>query len=328
MTTAIVVPCHIPPSELWITALKKEAEKSDAKVIIVDDSDGNLGQLPEEWDIYDYRRQEEFLGDLYSFFAETFHKSSACRIFGHIVAYRDQYDVVIGLDSDCIVPEGFVARHLFAMRTTGFGWNNPLSHVGRYSRGYPYSQRLWPVVANMGLWENVLDINGKDRMADEPKHPGTQDNASYMVNGFTPFSGMNFAIKREAVFGFLFLPNFDYGESEFRRIDDVWGGYIFQKLIRLKRQAMTYGAPVVFHDTVVNAAEDQAEEAAMYKHEDHFIYTVDDCFATGREDAYASESYGDLFRDFTRQLYIKGTEPTNLLLPAMTWWGEVSKIYE
>lgn len=327
MKIAIVVPCHIPPSARWVEALQREAVASASQVVIVDDSDGNLGQLPETWEVLDYPRQQELLGDDYRFFADTFHKSSSCRIVGHFWAYSKGADVVVGIDSDCIVSEGFVSRHMVALSVTGYGWSNPIAQVGRYSRGYPYSQRNWPVVANMGLWENVLDINGQDRSPDEPKDPRI-GSASLSVNGAIPFSGMNFAVTRDVIFGLLFLPNFVSGEDSFRRIDDVWGGYIFQKIIRARRRAILYGAPVVFHDTVVVPEEDAAEEKAMYKHEDQFIDTVDDCFAFGPSSAdLAQKSTVELFSDFAHQFYIKGVPPFLELQPVFDWWASVIKKY-
>ena len=165
MRTLIVAPAHIQPSETWVKNLEREREAASSEshqvdVLIVDDSDGKI-TMPENWRVFDYQKQKEYLGDLYETFAERFHKSSACRNFGHIVAYREKYDVVIGLDSDCVVPFNFVSDHVSRLNIPGgYGWTNPIAGTGMYSRGYPYSQRNWRIVANMGLWENVLDING------------------------------------------------------------------------------------------------------------------------------------------------------------------------
>lgn len=340
MKIAIVAPCHIPPSEAWIAALDAEARAHKAKVIIVDDSDGKLGELPKKWDVYDYKAQEKFLGELYPEFARLFHKSSSCRIFGHIVAYKNGNDVVIGLDSDCIVPTHFIKRHIELMGGDfGSGWFNPIGYPD-YSRGYPYSQRGWKVVANMGLWKNVLDINGKDRRDGEPTDIRLL--GSTVPAGYFPYSGMNFALAREALFGFLFLPNFDYKETEgirqtkegdievglpihkFRRIDDIWGGYIFQKIMRELRQSATVGFPIVYHDTVVDAKADADEEAAMYRYEDAFIDMVDGCFEGAKdsgETSYGPDFFQALSETFSRMDPFKG------LAPAFSWWAKVIKKY-
>ena len=273
MKTAIVVPCHILLSEAWVAALKAEAKAHKAQVVIVDDSDGKLGKVPFRWEVLGYKKQERFLGDLYPEFARLFHKQGACRMVGHLWAYAHGYDVIIGLDSDCIAPTHFIRDHLaFIGKEWGSGWFNTIGYPD-YPRGYPYSQRGWKVVANMGLWKNVLDINGKDRKEGEPTEIRLM--GSTVPNDYFPFCGMNFALEREAALGYLFIPNFDIGDDHFRRVDDIWGGYIFQKLLRMLHQSTIVGFPVVYHDTIVNAEEDARDEAAMYEYEDRFFAAVD-----------------------------------------------------
>ena len=332
---AIVAPCHIQPSETWINNLRREAEMNGADVIIVHDSWKEPLNLPLTWRVFDYKRQEEFLGEDYEYFAKTFHKSSAIRVFGHLVAYKEGYDFIIGLDSDCDVPFNFVAKHLLPLNSAeGHHWTNPLSGSGFYTRGYPYSARDWRVVANMGVWENVLDINGADRRHGEP----TKLRADFpcIATAPIPFSGMNFSITRDAVLGFLFLPNFDFPHNdpekgaivdEFRRIDDVWGGYIFQKLAEKRKESVTYGPPIVFHDTKVVASEDAAEEAAMYKWEDAFIKCVD--LATiALDDVPKGEkkpSYPELYMRFAAEFEKYKLFPP--MVEAINWWAKVTMKY-
>lgn len=285
MKIAIVAPCHIPPSDAWVHALKAEADAHKAQVVIVDDSDGKLGKLPKEWMVFGYERQKEFLGELYDEFAKLFHKGSACRVFGHLWAYHYGYDVVLGLDSDCIVPTHFIRDHIqFLGKDYGAGWFNPV-HYPFYSRGFPYSQRHWKIVANMGVWKNVLDLNGKDRVENEPTDIKLL--GATVATGHFPFSGMNFALAREAIPYFLFIPNFKNIEGEsFKRIDDIWGGYIFQNFMRAFHWSSMMGHPVVFHDTIVDPAADAAEEKGMYDHEDEFLAIVDKAFGDTNAEHY------------------------------------------
>lgn len=321
---AIVVPCHIPPTEGWIRSLKREATTAKADVIIVDDSDGNLGELPNEWEILDYKAQKRFLGDLYDEFDTMFHKSSACRVVGHLYAYSKGFDVIIGLDSDCIVKMNFVRDHLLLMGNKyGCGWFNPIGYP-TYPRGYPYSQREWELVANMGLWENVLDINGKDRKENEPTSIRLMGQT--VPTGYFPFSGMNFALSRAAVLGFLFLPNFTEGEDSFRRIDDIWGGYIFEKLMQIKHQAASLGYPIVFHDTIVVPEEDAKEEAAMYKNEDSFIYSVNRAIDNMINDV-PETSIEELWERFVISFERYTTDKFRPLLRSMNWWVKALKKY-
>lgn len=275
---AIVAPCHIQPSEAWIKALWDESEKTDAHVIIVDDSDGKI-TLP--WNIaskgavYDYAKQKAELGDeLYAQF-EQFHQSSACKNFGTWLAWKEGYDIIIVIDSDCIIPENFVAEHLAALAIPGDGWENPLAESGWYSRGFPYSKRQLPKWAHMGLWTGALDLYGTDRVTNKDKEE-KDPKISYLASPATlPLSGMNVSFTRDAVPFMLFLPNFRYLRHKFSRHDDIWGGYIFQKIVTQKSGSLSYGKPWVKHDSKVVAEEDAKEEEAMIKFEDDFYRAID-----------------------------------------------------
>lgn len=282
---AIVAPVHIQPSEKWINALN--AACNLATIIIVDDSDGKV-RLPATWDVYDYQRQREEMGDeLYAQF-EQFHKSSACKNFGTWIAYHRGFDPIIVIDSDCIIPPDFVGKHIEQLfMHAGQGWSNPLEGTGLYSRGYPYQMRGLQKWAHMGLWTNELDLYGTDRLhtpifAREPASLKT-------INAqFFPLSGMNVSFRRDAIPQMLFLPNFEYEGMRFSRHDDIWGGYIFQKICQMNNKALSYGEPFVYHDTVVIPEDDAQEEKAMIKWEDEFYNDVDFAFSHG------TENYGGL----------------------------------
>lgn len=272
---AIVAAVHIQPSEKWVAALNHAAKT--ATIIVVDDSDGKVA-LPSNWDVYGYERQRQEMGDeLYAAF-EMFHRSSSCKTFGVWLAHKRGFDPIIVIDSDCVIPPDFVALHVEALLAPGDGWENPIAGSGFYSRGFPMHERRKPVWAHMGLWENELDLYGTDRVgipyAEIPKMPPYVGQKS--AAGMIPLSGMNVSFRNDAAPYMLFLPNFKGPDGEkFSRHDDIWGGYIFQKVARDKGFAVTYGSPNVYHDTVVIPEEDAAEEAAMIRHEKDFYWMVD-----------------------------------------------------
>jgi hypothetical protein len=323
MKIAIVVPAHVKPTAEWIDALDEET-KHKADVIIVDDSDGHLGRLPKAWRVFGYEQQKKFLGHLYYEFDRYFHHGSACRVFGHILAYKEKYDIVIGLDSDCVVQKGFISDHLRGLNKKAGGWQNTIESTGYYARGYPYHMRNWKTVANMGLWDETLDLNGKDRNEHEPKEVlETEGTAVAPI----PFSGMNFAIKREAIPAFLFIPNFCFDRVWFKRIDDIWGGYIFQKLAHLKHQGISYGGPVVRHVSEVIPKEDEKAEQGMYHFEEQFIKAID-MMAFMTNLWYEDEK--DYVALYKRLLEFKVhlIPEFNNLIPIMQWWIKVWEKYE
>jgi hypothetical protein len=166
------------------------------------------------------------------------------------------------------------------LNVKGDGWSNPIDvgGMGFYSRGFPYSKRNQEKWAHMGLWTNELDLYGTDRIGNTPpKEAGREYTTS--DGAFFPLSGMNVSFKREAIPYMLFLPNFKYRKSKFSRHDDIWGGYIFQKISHAKNKALSFGEPYVFHDTVVIPEEDAKEEEAMIKYEEAFYDLMDYAFS-------------------------------------------------
>lgn len=289
----IVAPTHIQPSDAWIDALAAQ----NVDVIIVADRDCKIN-VPESWDVYGYDRQREELGN--NLYEEScmFHQSSASRNFGHWIAYKKGYDIIIGVDNDCIVPENFVRRHMEGLAMNGYGWVNPIAKTGWFPRGFPYSQRNKQVVLNMGLWQNKLDLNGLDRMnwpIPEPRLPIADVHA--IAVGKIPLSGMNFAVLREAIPGFLFMPTYTNQQGyRFSRHDDIWGGYVLQKLMDKKEHKIAYGTPWVYHDTVVIPEEDAAEEEAMTHYEEQFYKIMDTLLNNVKPD-----SYDKMFKDFAER---------------------------
>jgi hypothetical protein len=325
---AVVAPLHKVPKQEWIDALNK-ATYGKADVIFVDDSPAqNLREAKElgyAFSIYNRADAKKELGKKYTHFA-LFHKSSACRNFGNYMAWKLDYDIIIGLDSDCNVPEDFIEKHIEGLLTEGYGWTNPIKWKGWYPRGYPYSERIRRVVANLGLWTNVLDINAKDRASDEPTTPFQVERyeiQQLVAESFIPFSGMNWAMWREAMPGFIFLPNFNlkFGEEEykFRRHDDIWGGYIFQKLMELRNERIAYGLPFVHHDTEIDVEADTEEEKAMIEFENVFYTAVDAVVAQIQPGDYYDMMLQ--FSEIVSRDWID-TEWQSFIEP-IKWWAEI-----
>lgn len=318
----LVSAVHIQPSQQWIKALP------DIPVFIVDDSDGQISFTRENIEVFDYKRQKQELGKNYDFFAKTFHKSSACKNFGLWYAYRQGYDYIIIIDSDCICPPNFVKQHLVALEKKGNGWENNMTEFEKgncFARGYPYSERNKKVVLNMGMWRGQMDINGQDKI-DNPELAKMHDDEWFPVaitktaNGIIPLSGMNFIIKREAIPAFLLIPNFDYEDLKFRRCDDIFGGYIFQKIVKLKGDCISYGQPLVYHDSEVNPEEDAKEEEAMNKYDSEFYKKVDEIVNSLIQD----RDYKDIFGEFVEVVKTKliGTKFESLM-ESFNWFKKL-----
>lgn len=318
---AVVTPTHLQPTERWVNALDK-ATYGKADVIIVDDSNGKI-KMPGRFKVFDYAKQEDELGpEMYKRF-EMFHKSSSCKNFGHWYAYKEGYDYIITLDNDCIVEDGFIRLHLENLNEEVSGWVNPIEGSGWFSRGFPYSERnARPVAINMGLWDKSLDLYGSDLLKYKGKTPQLpQVQVKAASQGALPLSGMNVGMKRDVVPAFIYLPNFKNGDEFFTRHDDIWGGYIVQKIIHLKKDRLTYGHPIVEHETVVDAADDAAKEVPMIKYETAFYELVDRMIDQMEHDS--SYSYKELFRNFVHEVWTLDDSVFKELIEPLEFWRDL-----
>src|SRR4030081_3429084 len=101
---AVVIP--IPNDPDWSIF---EELSEDITIIVCDDSDGKLAPAPRRNVRYfDYAAQQAVMGDHWLAIP---HKSAACRNFGHYLAYREGFDIIVALDYDCRTRAGWLAQH-------------------------------------------------------------------------------------------------------------------------------------------------------------------------------------------------------------------------
>lgn len=267
-SVCVVIPIpNDPPWELF------DAIPTDIPIIVSDDSDGRLAPPPRDNVFYlDYAAQEAYAGRHY---AAMPHRSAASRNIGHYVAYREGFDVIIALDYDCRTRPGWLEAHLDSLgkRVDGAaiqpiapnGWVNSINQVfadgqAVYARGYPYEWRTPELAAtreasatgevklNMGVWDGVLDLNGIDKFyGGEPADPGCGEGPNPAALGHLPLCGMNTAFAAELTPAYYFLPDVWVNGWQLSRHDDIWGGYIVKRLMDLRSDLLTFGAPVVEH---------------------------------------------------------------------------------
>jgi hypothetical protein len=308
--TQIAIACPIPsiPTKAFLDALPTEFD-----LLVIDDSNGKL-DLPKRDNIvyYDYAKQKEILGKYYDDYT-AFHKSSSCRNIAHMMAYKEGYDIVIALDYDCVVPPNYMQQQtdVYNLKqipalSSETKWINPLEDTKWFTRGFPYSKRALyknepvqmlenrRVVLNMGLWENVVDINGIDKVLERPSTEIYLNRDYTAPLGYIPLCGMNNSFLSEIIPAYFFLPNFKIGDWEVSRHDDIWGGYIFQKLAEKKGDLITYGKPVVFHE------RESSQPRVLYY--EHFMHILEpyfyDLIDTATQDIKASD-YKTMFAEFS-----------------------------
>jgi reversibly glycosylated polypeptide len=307
-TRSVAVVMPIPNDPDW--ALFDEIP-GDIPIIVADDSDGKLMAPPRDNVRYfDYAAQRELMGEHYPAIP---HKSAAARNFGHVVAYREGYDVVIALDYDCRPAPGWLETHLEALSLAVEApalrghWVNSITADGFYARGYPYEYRnaeasrvedttaTGEVKLNMGVWNNVLDLNGVDKLpADPPYDPGVRDGSNRIALGMLPLCGMNTAFTADLTPAYFFLPDVWVDGWQLSRHDDIWGGYVLQRLMATRGDLVAFGNPVVEHTRQTKLERVVMLEQWMHMMSVQFYDAVD----AAAEHVSAGE-YSTMFSDFT-----------------------------
>ncbi|MEA3218702.1 MAG: hypothetical protein QOJ19_4858 [Acidimicrobiia bacterium] len=324
----VVVVIPIPNDPDWTII---EHIPDDIPIIVSDDSDGHLAPPPRSnISYYDYAAQRSYVGDQH--YPALPHKSAASRNFGHLLAYREGYDVIVALDYDCRVPADWLAGHLQALKTAveapalapvnKDGWVNPVAVPGWYARGYPYELRnshdakhgettaTGEVKVHMGLWEHIVDLNGIDRFPPHvaPEHPGLYRRSEPVVAvGNIPICGMNTSFVAEVTPAYFFLPDLwvadgSPGGWQLSRHDDIWGGYILKKLLDKRNDLLSFGEPIVEH-TRLTAGERTAKiEHYMHLMAREFFELVDNAV-----EQVATGGYDQMYAAFVEAFLAQAT---------------------
>jgi hypothetical protein len=299
---AVVLPIHEDPDWELFKAIPDEVP-----LIVCDDSDGRLAPAPRDnVRFFDYAAQRDVMGAHYDAIP---HKSAAARNFGHYLAYTEGYDVIIALDYDCRTRDGWLAAHLNSLGAVidapalSGTWINTVEQPGFYARGYPYEYRnpeasavregtiTGTVKLNMGVWDNVLDLNGVDKFQrTPPSEPGLRGAVNYVAQGNVPLCGMNTAFAAALTPAYFFLPDVFVHDWHLSRHDDIWGGYVLQKLMERRGDLVSFGRPVVEHTRQSALERVVVMEHYMHLLSSHFYALVDEA-ASG----VAPGSYGEMF---------------------------------
>ena len=315
LTGSIAVVIPIPNDPDWSIFDEISAE---IPIIVVDDSDGRLsGTSRPNVRFFDYTAQRKVMGEQYPAIP---HKSAACRNFGHYLAYQEGFDYIIALDYDCRPRPGWLDDHLHCLGQRDGApalagrWINTIEAPGFYSRGFPYEFRnaenvpaettaSGEVKLNMGVWDNVLDLNGIDKLQREPpRDPGLRGSQNYVALGNVPLCGMNTAFRRELVPAYFFLPDVWIDGWQLSRHDDIWGGYIVKKLMDARGDLLTYGRPIVEHTRQTTLTRVVVYEHYMHLISREFYELVDQAAALVPPGSYAA-MYAHFVEEFLRGLH-------------------------
>jgi hypothetical protein len=299
------------------------------KILVVDDSNGRIRPNRNNMDVYTYANYKEMLGDDEALIPR---KTDTCRSFGFYMAWLQGYRYIVTLDDDCLTHKGFLDEHSILGKIESLKavvsnpWYNTIDNLylkdhteppGRYyARGYPYCHRLEPpepqtiqsaagrVVCNMGMWLQVPDINGLDKIkGDTPRSVGLKEERLTIASG-TNFSLciMNVAFLAEIVPAFYQLPmNVEVCNAHLDRFGDIWSGYILKKLADIRGDLITIGKPLVTHTKAGNTTREIQVEHFGNLLESYFYPLVDEAIGDVSPGDY-SEMYHQFAMNFNRSI--------------------------
>jgi hypothetical protein len=284
---AIVSVIDEVPSKEWVDSIVDQQKRIESGVIIVNKFGDDI-LLPENWKVYE----------------NIFGIDDKCS--GLYFAYNDGFDIVIYVDSKCRIQEDFVQRHIEGLLLNGYDWVNPISKTGWYPRGYPEFAKKKKVVMNLGMWEGHLDIGNQIiENSSIPKYPLCGNHN--VAIGKIPFSSLNFSICREAIPALIIFPGY---------LGDIWGGYIFQKILDAKNEKISYGAPCVVYDEEIKIDGEMVDNQIERE-----FYDVIDILFERMKPICKKCSYKDVFARFSEEA--KALNETrsfsNLVGPIQRW---------
>lgn len=297
------------------------------RISVVDDSNGRIQPNRENMRVYTYTDYKEVLGNDEALIPR---KTDTCRSFGFYMAWLDGYRYIVTLDDDCLTHPGFLADHAILGRVLSLKavasnpWYNTLDNlhlesngkpIGRYyARGYPYCHRLDPpeppiffktagrVVCNMGMWLQVPDINGLDKINRGTPQSVRLKEKRLAISSGTNFSLsiMNVAFLAEIVPAFYQLPmNVGVCNARLDRFGDIWSGYILKKLADIRGDLITIGRPAVTHTKAGNMISEIQVEHFGNLLESYFYPLVDEAIEGVSRGDY-SEMYHQFALNFNR----------------------------
>lgn len=220
--------------------------------------------------------QEAFLRRFPSMAGRVPYDSDNRRNIGFLMALDRGAELLITIDDDnyCLDDVDFVGEHLAAGTTVDAtatasddGWINicSLLHSSTkdeiFPRGFPYFARRHTrtlredsdpparVAINVGLWLSDPDVDAMTRLVQAPHIRSAHDRSLRLGRGtWTPINTQNTAIVREAVAAYYYVRmGFSLGGLRIDRYGDILSGYLIQKCVKTRGDAIRIGSPIADH---------------------------------------------------------------------------------
>jgi hypothetical protein len=231
-----------------------------------------------------------------------------------LLAYEQGADVVITLDDDNLATEydaigghSVVGKNSFQwLHGSSTGWLNVCdllqekNNTEFYHRGFAPGMKWKPniiykytadakVVVNAGLWTGDPDTDAITRL-ERPLvttgfKPDLYQRIALQPGTWSPFNCQNTALAREVIPAYFLSPYM-------QRHDDIFAGYVINKIAGYLGDVITFGKPLAFHDrTPHDLWKDLDAERTGMQLTDSFCDTLRDIRLT---DSTYHECYGQV----------------------------------
>ncbi|MEA2343266.1 MAG: hypothetical protein QOF63_1435 [Thermoanaerobaculia bacterium] len=272
--------------------------------------------------------QETFLARFPALAPRIPYDSDNRRNVGFLMALDRGAELLISIDDDnyCLDDVDFVGEHMAAGTTIEIaetesddGWINICSLLDSstkddiFPRGFPYFARRKsrtisdetskpaPVAINVGLWLSDPDVDAMTRLVQAP-HIASAKNRSLRLgrNTWTPINTQNTAIVRGAIPAYYYVRmGFSLGGLRIDRYGDILSGYLIQKCVKTRGNAIRIGSPIADHRrTPHNLFKDLYHElAGMVLLEDLLPWFVELTIGSG--------SYAEMYAEVAEALEAK-----------------------
>jgi len=206
-------------------------------------------------------------------------------------ALRDEADVIMVLDDDCYPAtphttfSDFVSGHLKALKPQEVIMCVPT--ILPQPRGTPYEKKTikMPVAASLGFWTDYPDLDAISALVLGPQPDEVRYLTSPVHGKVFPFCGMNFAFRREWVEnGCAQLVNIP-------RWDDIFMGWIWEKVAYEQGHCFNFGGPFVRHIRQSNIWKNLKEEVP-YLEQNETLWSAVYCSPRGMTAPQLREQFG------------------------------------
>ncbi len=228
-------------------------------------------------DHYSWKEIDETLGEDSWIISR---RDSAIRSFGFLMAYQMGAEYILTLDDDCYPYDNkpIFQSHIDQMNSY-HRWTTSVPNMR--TRGLPYQNlgKLDTVVANMGLWSNIPDLDAVQSLNDIPfatkgDYEPPKGNRIIPSGQYIPLCGMNYCF-HHSVAALSYSPLMGK-HSPYARFDDIWQGIIFKKVIDHLGLHISVGEPFISHQRASNIFTNLVKEAPGIKANETFWETIDD----------------------------------------------------